>query len=305
MIKEYLKRFKIWLNYKRYLSSRERYVEKKARKLLGYQINLNNPVTFNEKLQWLKLYWYDERVPRCVDKYEVREYVKGKGLGDLLIPLHGVYDNFEEIDFSGLPAKYVIKVTHNSGGVVVVNESSPLNIDEARKKINNSLSRNYFFQSQEWVYKNLMPRIICEKYIEPEDGSVPKDYKFFCFDGKVKFLFVASDRGTKNNICTTKFDFYTPEWEQIEVEQGYKRSTAPIQKPDNLSDMIRIAEKLSDDFPHVRVDLYNESNKIYFGELTFFHFSGTTKFVPEKYDEIFGEYLNIDNISKVVYADEQ
>lgn len=167
------------------------------------------------------------------------------------------------------------------------------------------MNRNYYHQSQEWVYKKIQPRIICEKYIKPVDGITPRDYKFFCFEGKVKFLFIASERGYKDGKATTKFDFYTPEWELLEVKQGYERSSTKLDKPSNLNEMIEIAEKLSEDFPQVRVDLYNEDNEILFGELTFYHFSGTTKFEPEIYDDIFGRELDINKITKVVYADEQ
>lgn len=303
--KEELRKVKLKLNFIKYKINRERFLIKKCRSRLGYEIDLENPKTYNEKLQWLKLYWYDDRATQCVDKFEVREFITSKGYGHLLTELYGVYDSFSQIDFSAFPEEYVLKVTHNSGGVVVVNKKNPLNLEKAKNILNKSLKRNYYIQSQEWVYKDITPRIICEEFIKSEDGEQSKDYKFFCFNGQVKFLFVASNRGYSNGKATTKFNFYTPKWEKINVENGYEPSPNDINKPDNLNDMIKIAEELSTDFPHVRVDLYSEFDRIYFGELTFFHFSGTTKFKPKEYDEYFGRYLDLSKITKTVYADEQ
>lgn len=305
MIIEILKRIKIKANYSIYLKNREKFIKKKAKNRLGYEVNIENPITFNEKLLWLKLYWYDRSVPQCVDKLEVREVIKSKGYSNLLIPLIGEYKSFQEIDFTKLPDEYVLKATHNSGGVVVVNKKNPLNIKEAEKILTNSLKRNYYDQSQEWIYKKLEPKIICEEYLKTKDNKIPRDYKLFCFNGKVEFLFVASERGYSNGKPTTKFDFYTRDWDLIDVKQGYDRSNTLIKKPDNLSEMIDIAEDLSKDFPQVRVDFYNEENVIKFGELTFFHFSGMTKFEPNEYDKIFGDLLDISNVVKTVYADEQ
>lgn len=299
------KKVRIRANFFLYKTNREKYLQYKCKKKLGYKINLENPQTYNEKIQWLKLYWYDERAKKCVDKYEVRHYIKEKGYENLLNELYGVYDSFDEIDFKKLPEQYVLKVTHNSGGVVVVDKKHPLNMEKAKQKINLAMSNDYFVQSQEWVYKDMRPRIICEEYIESEDGEQAKDYKFFCSNGKVQFLFVASDRGYINGRPTTKFDFYTPDWKLLPVQQGYPTSGKVLPVPQNLSKMIEIAEDLSKDFPHVRVDFYNEFEKIIFGELTFFHFSGTKKFNPAEYDKTFGQYIDLSNIKKKVYADEQ
>ncbi|EEV38227.1 hypothetical protein ECBG_00496 [Enterococcus casseliflavus EC20] len=305
MIRRLGKQLKIRLNFLLFKINREKFLIRKCNKLLGYKINFSNPQTYNEKIQWLKLYWYDEKAKTCVDKFLVRDYVEKKGYKDILNELYGVYNNFDDINFDVLPNSYVLKATHNSGDVIIVNENKPLNMKIARKKLDKLMKTSYFQQSQEWVYKDLKPRIICEEYIESENNKQAKDYKFFCFEGKVKFLFVASDRGYSNGKVTTKFDFYTPEWNKIDVQNGYPQSEYIMDKPKNLDEMIKIAETLSKDFPHVRVDLYNEYNEIRFGELTFFHFSGTTKFDPFDFDQKFGQFIDLSKIKKTVYADEK
>ena len=255
---------------------------------LGKKLNLENPQTFNEKIQWLKLYDRKDLYTKIVDKYEVRNYIKSKIGEEYLIPLIGIYNSFDEIDFEVLPKQFVIKCTHDSGGLVICKDKNKLDKEKARKKINRCLSRNYFYNTREWPYKNVKPRIIIEKYMVDESGTQLKDYKFFCFDGEAKALFVASDRD-----IDTRFDFYDTEFKKIPLKQYYENGTKEISKPKGYEEMLLLASKLSKGFPHVRVDFYDINGQIYFGELTLSHFSGMKKFEPEKYDYIFGEWIKL------------
>ena len=256
---------------------------------LGYRMNLDDPKTFNEKLNWYKLNYRNDLMPICVDKWAVRQYVKDKGLEEILVKNYGVYDSVKEIDLNDLPEQFVAKVTGDSGGVVVCKDKNQF-YDLIGNKFD-GLTKDYSNNFKEWPYHFIKNKIIIEELIDTEDGHAPKDYKFFCFNGEPKFLFVASERDVD-----TKFDFFDLDWNHINVKQGHLNSKYEICKPEKFNEMLKICKILSKDFPHVRVDLYFENNKIYFGEMTFFHFSGLTPFHPFKYDKIFGEYFDIDTI---------
>lgn len=277
--------------YSKYLISDEKHIRKIFKKSMGREVELDNPITYNDKLQWLKLNWYDPIATKCADKYEVRKIVAEKIGPMYLNKIYGVYESVNEIDIDKLPNKFVLKGTHGSGFNIICKDKSIMNWGKEFKKMKRWLSTNFYLQNREWVYKNIKPRIICEKYLEGDGGKLPRDYKFFCFDGEPKFLFVASDRGVN-----TKFDFYDLEWNKLAVSQYYPNSDYVIPKPENLDQILELARKLSKGFPHVRVDFFLNDQDIIFGELTFFHFSGTKKFVPDKYDKIFGKYLNLNNI---------
>lgn len=269
--------------------SDKKFLIKEGKIRLGYKMNLDFPKTFNEKLNWYKLNYKNKLMITCSDKYEVYDYIKGKDLESILIPLYGVYDDISEINLNSLPNSFVAKVTGDSGGVVVCRDKNKF-FQEAIKKLN--LKNDYSNYNKEWPYHFIKNRIIVQQLIETKDGRSPKDYKFFCFNGEPKFLYVASDRDTH---C--KFDFYDLEWNHIPVKQGHPNSKVHIEKPECLDEMLKICKILSKDFPHVRVDLFYEQGKIYFGELTFFHFSGLTSFIPQKYDKIFGEYFDVSKIN--------
>ena len=256
---------------------------------MGRFPNLKNPVTYNEKLQWLKLNDIHDEYTQLVDKYEAKEYVR-KIIGDeYIIPTLGIYDSFDEIVFDKLPNEFVLKTTHDSGGVVVCPEKSKLDIKAARRKLEKSLKNNYFYEHREYPYKYVKPRIIAEQYMVDESGTELKDYKFFCFDGKCKMLFVATDRG----IGDVKFDFFDTQFNHLPFNQGHPWANKEIKKPVGFEMMIELSEKLSVGIPHVRVDLYNINGKIYFGELTFFHFSGNVPFVPSVWDKKIGDWLKL------------
>lgn len=260
----------------------------------GYNLNINNPCSYNEKLQWLKLHWYDPEATRCADKYLVRQYVKERGLGYILNDLYGVYENIDDIDIEQLPNEFVMKVTHGCGQNLICTDKSKLNWGFEKKKFKKWLKKSHYYDSLEWVYRDIKPRIIVEKLIKTADGKPPKDYKIFCFNGEPKCLFVASDRG-----IATKFDFYDCNWNLLQVKQHYPNSGKIFSKPKELEKVLEYARVLSKGFPHVRVDFYIENGAIIFGECTFFHFSGSQKFEPREFDYILGEYLDLSCIDRI------
>lgn len=253
--------------------------------------NLRNPKTYNEKLQWLKLYDRNEKYPLLVDKYEVKKHIAETIGKEYVIPTIGIYDSFEDIDFETLPERFVIKVTHDCGGVFICNNRDTLDINKAKRFINSHFSNNYYYEGREWPYKYLKPRIIIEQYMEDTETKELRDYKFFCFNGKVKALFIATDR--QNPDEDTKFDFFDDNFNHLPFKQGHPNAKVPPQKPINFEKMKEMAAILSAGIPHVRVDFYEVNGKIYFGEMTFYHFSGFIPFEPEEWDKQFGEYLSL------------
>ncbi|MBQ6749417.1 MAG: glycosyl transferase [Bacteroidaceae bacterium] len=256
---------------------------------MGKFPNIEHPRTYNDKLQWLKLHDVHEEYVQLVDKCEAKKYVAELIGEEYIIPTLDVWDSFEEIDFNTLPDQFVIKTTHDSGGVVVCRDKKTFDIEKARKKINKSLRHNYFFEHREYPYKGIKPRVIVEKYMVDESGTELKDYKFFCFDGKCRMLFVATDR----NIDDVRFDFFDENFNHLPFKQGHPLASKPIHKPVGFEEMRSLAERLSQGFRHVRVDLYDINGRIYFGELTFFHFSGNVPFEPEEWDYKIGEWLKL------------
>lgn len=225
---------------------------------------------------------------KLVDKYEVRKFIEERIGREHLIPCLGVWNHFDEIDFDKLPNQFVLKCTHDSGGLIICKDKSTLDLKQARKKIEHCLKRNYFLNHREWPYKDVKPRIIAEEYTVDESGYELKDYKIFCFDGKPKAMFIATDRGTD-----TKFDFFDTEFHHLPFTNGHPNADKEIKKPTNFDEMLRIAGILSKGMPEVRVDLYNVNGKILFGEMTFFHWSGLMPFEPEEWDYKFGSWIEL------------
>lgn len=258
-------------------------------------LDLDNPITFNEKLQWLKLHDRSEIYTTLVDKYEVKEYV-AKIIGkEYIIPTLGVYERFDDIDFNKLPNQFVIKCTHDSGGLEICRDKSMFNKKLVRKKINKCLKKNFYWMGREWPYKNVKPRIIIEKYMEDKKDSELRDYKFFCFNGKFQVMFIATNRQGKGD---TYFDFFDKNFKHLPFVNGHPNAPVSPHKPANLNEMVRMAEKLSVGIPQVRVDFYEVNGKVYFGEMTFFHYSGMTPFKPDKWDYELGELINLDLVEK-------
>lgn len=252
--------------------------------------DFKNPRTYNEKLNWLKLNDRNPEYTKMVDKYEVKKYVSNIIGEEYIIPTIGIWDNFDDINFDLLPNQFVLKCTHDSEGIVIVKDKSNFNKEEAREKINKALKCNFYYIGREWPYKNIKPRIIAEKYMEDKECGELRDYKFFCFNGQPKAMFIASDRG----IGETKFDYYDLNFKHLDIIQHYPNSKQKIEKPKNFDKMIELSRVLSKNLIHVRVDFYEVNGQVYFGELTFYHFSGFQPFIPEKCDYKFGEWIDLE-----------
>ncbi len=260
---------------------------------VGYWPNLKKPKSYNEKLQWLKLHDRHPEYTKMVDKIEAKKYVASM-IGDkYIIPTLGTWDSVDEIDWSSLPNQFVIKVTSDSGGIVVCKDKIKLDIEKAKAKLKYGWGKNYYNLRKEHPYKDVKPRIIAEQYMEDESGYELKDYKIFCFDGEPKCLFVATGR----QMHDTRFDFYDIDFNHLPFLNGHPNADKRPIKPDNFEEMVDVARRLSKGMRHVRVDLYNVNGKIYFGELTFFHWSGMTPFEPLEWDYKMGEFIKlpIDN----------
>ena len=258
---------------------------------MGYKLNLDNPVTFNEKLQWLKLNNRKPEYTQMVDKVGAKEYVASIIGEEYIIPTIGVWDRVEDIDWEALPNQFVLKCTHDSGGIVICPDKTKLDISAAKRKLKRGLKRDFYSQNREWPYKDVKRRIIGEVYMVDESGYELKDYKWFCFDGVPKALFIATDRGVKGE--ETKFDFFDADFNHLPFTNGHPNSPHTILKPQGFEKMKELAAKLSEGQPHLRVDFYDINGKIYFGELTFYHWSGTTPFEPVEWDYKFGEWIKL------------
>ncbi|KKI93293.1 hypothetical protein WQ54_04650 [Bacillus sp. SA1-12] len=253
----------------------------------GYPCSFDNPQTLSEKIQWLKLHGKLERFARYVDKFEVREFIKHSVGSEHVIPLLGLYSGFGGINFDSLPEKFVLKATHGSGWNEVVLNKRELDLAALQQKCDNWLTTNFYDVSGEPNYRPLKGRIIIETYIG-EEGRDLKDYKFFCFHGEPLFIQVDSER-----FGGHKRDLFTTDWEPLAVQMLYPPSEEPLEKPLLLNEMTAIAKTLSKDFPLVRVDLYQTSNRIYFGELTFTPGSGFIAYDPKEYDFYYGGQLDL------------
>lgn len=275
--------------------SDEEYLKKMFLINVGYPLNLENPVTFNEKLQWLKLHDRKPEYTMMVDKYRVREYIAEQLGEEYLIPLLGVWDSPEDIDFESLPNKFVLKCNHNSGlGMCICKDKSKLDIAKVKRELRKGLKQDYYITGREWPYKNVPRKIICEKYMEDSEHQGLDDYKFMCFNGNVQCSFVCSDRFSENGLRVT---FYDKDWKILPFERHYPKSQEPVSKPKNYEQMIKFSEKLSEKIPFVRTDFYEINGKLYFGEITFFPGSGMEEFTPEKADFDLGNWIKLPEIS--------
>lgn len=258
---------------------------------LKTELNLEKPETFQEKLQWLKLYDRNPEYTVMVDKYDVKNYVAQKLGEEYIIPTLGIYDSFEEIDFDKLPNQFVLKCTHDSGGLIICKDKSKLNMEKAEKKIKRCLKRNYYYITKEWPYKNVKPRIIAEKYMVDESGNDLKDYKFFTFNGKARVMFIAGGRDSADGTYSQYFDI---DFNPLDIKCGNRMADMKIEKPKSYDKMVEFAEKLAEGIPHARIDFYNDADgNIYFGEITFFHWSGLAKFEPDRWNKIFGDWITL------------
>lgn len=257
------------------------------------RLDLKNPQTFNEKLQWLKLYDRHEERTKMVDKYEAKKYVASVIGEEYIIPTYGIYNHFNEIDFDTLPNQFVIKCTHNSGGLFICKDKNKFDFKKVGIQLEKWLAKNPFWGNREYPYKNVKPRIIVEKYMEQEDGESLRDYKVLCFHGKAKLIELHRFRNTDKQTQ----DFYDTEWNKLTISQGADFngvSNVVFPKPQNLSLMLELSERLTKDMIHCRVDWYNIAGKLYFGELTFYDGSGLDGFDDEKDDYLLGSWIHLD-----------
>ncbi len=270
----------------------------KYRLVFGKKLNLDRPISYNEKLQWLKLFDRKPEYTTYVDKYGVKQWV-GKTIGDeYVIPTLAVYDHADDVDISALPDQFVLKTTHDSGTAIVCRDKSQLNWGEARKKMAKSLKRDYYrVGGREWPYKNVPRKIIAEPYLEDSRSGELPDYKFFCFDGEPRAMYIATERF---GVGETKFDFFDMDFNHLPFENGHPNSSKPIERPSNFELMKELAGRLSAGIPHVRVDFYEVDGKVYFGEMTFYHWSGMVPFRPYEWDLRFGSWINLPKESKVL-----
>lgn len=268
----------------------EVFLKMKFLSVMYYWPNLKNPKTFNEKLQWLKLHDRNPIYTTMVDKYEAKKYVADVIGKEYVIPTLALYDRVEDIDFDTLPDQFVMKCTHDSGGLVICKDKSNLDKKTALEKIDFFLHRQYFWQNREWPYKNITPRIIVEKYIEGDEGEL-NDYKFMCYNGVCKGLFVCSGR-EKNDL---RVDFFDLNWNHLPFYRKYKNAETHIGQPENLNKMISLSNQLAEKImsPFVRIDFYSVKGKVYFGEITFYPGSGLEPFYPNEWDYKLGELIKL------------
>lgn len=277
----------------------EEYLSKKYYSTMNRKLDLENPKTFNEKLQWLKLYNRKDLYTKVVDKYLVREYIKEKLGEEYLIPLIGIWDDPDDIDFNKMPNQFVLKCNHNSGlGMCICKDKSKLDISKVKRDLRKGLKQDYYLTGREWPYKNVPRKIIAEKFMVDNDSNGTDgeltDYKFFCFNGYVDCVMVCLERSTNK----PKYYFFDKNWKLLRINIRGKNAPKDftLTKPDTMDEMFKIAENLSKGMPFVRVDLYECNKKIYFGELTFFPDSGFDANLLPETDIRFGKLLDLTNL---------
>lgn len=264
------------------------YLKIQYRLMMGKKLNLKNPQTFNEKLQWIKLYDRKKEYITMVDKYEVKKYIASKIGDEYVIPTLGVWEHFDDIDFDALPNQFVLKTTHDSGSIFICRDKNCFDKKTAKEKMGRSLARNFYYYGREWPYKNVKPRIIAEKYMVDESSKELRDYKFFCFGGICKCMKVDFDRFIAHRANYYNVNGALLDFGEVVCPPDLNKS---IVIPQSKDKMIQLAEILSKDIPFLRVDFYDVNGKIYFGELTFFPATGLGAFTQDKWDFKFGSWI--------------
>ena len=276
--------------YIQYVLNDKQYLSLKYYSRFGKKINWKNPQTFNEKLNWLKLYYHAPKLTTMADKYAVKELVS-KAVGqEYVVPCYGVYQDFGEIDFNQLPNQFVIKATHDSSGATVCRGKSQFDIETAKAKFKKVMKRNWYYSSREWVYKNIPPRIIVDKFLDDGREGELQDYKFWCFNGEPRLMYI-TNKG--KNIYE---NFYDMDFKPIEVNHGFPRTMPEYEKPKGFEIMKDLAEKLSKGIPFVRVDFFEVGDKVYFGEFTFYDWAGLRPFADERWDRELGEWISLPSV---------
>lgn len=276
------------------------YIDLYFRFNVGRKMNWDNPQTLNEKLQWLKINYRFPLQTVVSDKILVRDYVRKRIGQEYLIPIYGIWDKFEDIDFETLPDQFVLKCNHDSGGLVICKDKSKLNIKNVKNKINKSLHSNFFYAGREYQYKNIIPKIYCEKFISI-NNQVPPDYKIYCFNGTPDAIMVCCDRFKRGGSHRAKYYFFDKNWNFLPLNKGDDENDVPdIKKPKNLDQMYKVASLLCKDFYFSRIDLYNIDGKIYFGEITLCPNSGFDPDITYDTDLLFGQKLVIPYWNEII-----
>ncbi|WP_349727929.1 ATP-grasp fold amidoligase family protein [Peribacillus frigoritolerans] len=288
IIKSKEMRFRI-LHYLRFIPD-SLMLKLQYRMKMGRKLNLKKPKRWTEKLQWYKLYYRTPLMTQCADKHDVREYIKSKGLEYILNKLYAVHSSSDQFNLDSLPQKFVIKTTNGSGTNILCKDKKQLNLNKVKQSLNEWMSRDNYSVGREWSYKGIVPKIIVEEYLEdksnPYDGI--NDYKFICFNGRAKYIVFDVDRHIDH-----KRNIYDTDWNFININTDYPNFGDCVSRPEGLDEMLKVANKLAEDFPFVRVDLYWVNGKVYFGELTFYPWTGYVQFDPDEFDFILGEEFQL------------
>ena len=254
------------------------------------KLDLDNPKSLNEKIHWIKLFVRDPLYTRLTDKYAVRKYIAEIIGSQYSVPLLGVWDHFEEIDFNQLPNQFVLKCNHDSGSYLICKDKSTFDIAAAKAKLESCLSRNHYRLSREWAYINIKPLILAEEFLTDHNERNVVDYKFLCFHGEPKCVKVCTDRGSPTGV---KIDFFDMQWNHLPFIEKYPNANRVIERPKSFDEMVRICRILSEPFPFVRMDLYGIDERIYFGEFTFYPGAGMEEFTPDEWDYTLGSWLTL------------
>lgn len=266
--------------------SDERYLRMLYRFRTGKKLRLDNPITFNEKLQWLKIYDRNEKYPGFVDKITAKEIV-GHIIGEKhIVPIYGVWNNADDINFDMLPNQFVLKCNHDQGSVVLIHDKESFDREKAVNFLNSKIKKSPFPGTREYAYKSIVPKVFAEKYL----GGAIIDYKFYCFNGEPLFLYCGRGLTADHSL---KIDFFDMNWNLMPFYRTDYERLGAIPKPDHFNEMISIAKELSKDIPFVRIDLFEVNDCVYFSEFTLCPAAGFMPFVPEKYDEIVGSWLTL------------
>ena len=272
-----------------------RFIPDKAMLKLEYRIkvrkplNLNDPQTLNEKLQWLKLYNRKNIQTTMVDKIAVKDFVREKIGEKYVIPTYGAWERFDDIDFNALPEQFVLKCNHDSGSIVICKDKSELDLENAREVLTNGLTNNAYYYGREWPYLNVKPRIFAEQFIEDKEYEYLPVYKILCFNGEPKIIqTIQNDKQPDETV-----DYFDTDWNLLEFTQEYPNSAQPFTKPEKLDEMLALARKLSQEESFLRVDFYTVNGRVYFSEFTFFTDSGFGQFYPESWDTVLGQWLTL------------
>jgi len=268
----------------------EKYIKEIFKLSMGYKLDLNNPKTFNEKLQWLKLYNRKTEFVSMVDKSLSKEIVAKTVGEEYVAKTYGIWEHFDDINFDVLPEKFVLKTTHDCGGVIICKDKNKFDNEASKKFLEKHLTYQYFYHCREWPYKNVKPRIMAEEFLQDGNREVLPVYKIMCFGGQPKIIqTIQNDKQPNETI-----DYFDTEWNLLDLRQNFPNSEVPLNKPEKLEEMLSIARKLSEGMSFIRVDLYTANEKIYFSEFTFFSDAGLASFDPPEWDLKFGEWIRLD-----------